>query len=54
LGKHEKYIAAVIDGKQRCSIPMAVALEEISAGRIKAVKLRPDLRAIAKKVVAGL
>lgn len=60
VGKHHQYILQLVSAanrrvkKPRCGIPLAMRIEEASGGRITALFLRPDLKDIAKKVMASL
>lgn len=50
LGINHIHLNAVIKGRVKPSIDLAIRIEEKSHGQYKAVDLRPDIREIAAKV----
>jgi DNA-binding transcriptional regulator YdaS (Cro superfamily) len=44
LGVHHVYLNAVLRGKQRCAVMLALRIEKETYGKYKAEDLRPDIK----------
>ena len=44
LGIHHVYLNAILRGKQRCAVLLALRIEKETFGKYKADDLRPDIK----------